>query len=820
MEIKSFFAITVVITSCNRPDLLEITIKSFLTFNTYPIFQWIISEDSGIPGVNDKLKEKYPNFTWLESNVQRGQIKSIDDAYSHVNTEYVFHLEEDWETYSDGAIEESIKILKEFPTVSAVMCRNHDTRVYHMSDNPPFLNCWGNWGHYSFNPGLRRMSDYKKFFNSSFTTYFSLTDKNGLRGERLLNDWYKENGFKMALTPDPAGHIRHIGEGRHVEQTKTIGLCMIVKNESHIIHEVLTCTLPLIDTYVIVDTGSTDNTIECIKNFYSAHKIHGFVYEREWKNFGVNRSQALELCNGKMDYIFMMDADDLVRFPKNGKQVLLSLLKNEPNCLKFTVAQGTMHYSRVTAFKSNDGWKYQGVLHEYPANDKANNKILDVPEFVIESRRLGNRTIENPGMKMKKDIALLLEGLKEEPDNERYLFYLAQSYRDDGQLDKAVEFYKKRYEVGRWFEEKYFSAYQIAKITKNKEWVWKAHESNPTRVEAFCSYLEHCRINNTFTHETYAMALYASGIKMSENSLFVETDAYDWKIFDELSIVAFYTGHRDISLQYSDKLLREQKYPTIHHERIIRNRGFCVDMGVCEIEDQTYKDKKQYWDSKVLSIANPGSIVWSPKVEKLSLVIVEPRCHSHLKYILWNFASIYGNTDVNLYIFHGTLNKEFVENIIKDWRNVILVNMGVKNLTWQEYSYKLTTYEFWNTIKTEHCLIFQTDALIFKKIPEKYFKYDFVGAPLRTNNARLYLQNGGLSLRNIEVMKNITKEAGPEFPTHNNGEDLYFSCRIKNVPQFVESVEFCVETYFTKDPIGVHKPWPYNSIENLKDLIK
>jgi glycosyltransferase involved in cell wall biosynthesis len=567
--------ITVVVTSCNRPDLLEKTIESFLNFNTYPILEWIISEDSGISGVNDKLKQKYPDFKWLETDVQRGQIKSIDYAYSHVNTEYIFHLEDDWETYCDGAISESIKILKEFPNVSAVMCRNHDPRVYHMSDNPPLLNCWGNWGHYSFNPGVRRMSHYRNFFNSSFTTYFSLAGKNGLHGERMINDWYKENGYKMALTTNPKGHIRHIGEGRHVVDIK-IGLCMIVKNESHIIHEVLKCTLPLIDTYVIVDTGSTDNTIECINNFYNIHKVHGVVYEREWKNFGVNRSQALELCNGKMDYIFVMDADDLVRFPENGKQILLSLLKNSPNALNFTMVQGSLQYKRILCFKANDSWKYKGVLHEYPTNDKPNNRIVDVPNFSIESRRLGNRTIENPGMKMKKDIALLLEGLKEEPDNERYLFYLAQSYRDDGQLDKAVEFYKKRYEVGKWFEEKYFSAYQIAKITKDKEWVWKAHESDPRRIEAFQSYLEHCRVTNKFSQETYAMALHASKIKIPEYGLFLETDVYEWKILDELSIIAYYTGHKDIALMASNQLLAENKFPEHQRNRIEKNRTFSI----------------------------------------------------------------------------------------------------------------------------------------------------------------------------------------------------------------------------------------------------
>jgi glycosyltransferase involved in cell wall biosynthesis len=107
---------------------------------------------------------------------------------------------------------------------------------------------------------------------------------------------------------------------------------MIVKDEAHIIHESLKATLPLIDTYCIVDTGSVDDTIQKIRDFYSDKGISGEIHERPWKNFGHNRSEALKLCDGKMDYILVIDADDLMGFPSNGKDVLTSLLeKEQPN---------------------------------------------------------------------------------------------------------------------------------------------------------------------------------------------------------------------------------------------------------------------------------------------------------------------------------------------------------------------------------------------------------------------------------------------------------------------------------------------------------
>lgn len=825
--------VTVVITACGRPDLLKITIESFLKYNTYEISQWIITEDSGIPNINKELEETYPHFMWIKNEERIGQIKSIDKAYSFVKTPYIFHLEDDWETYSSGCIEESLKILDSNETISAVMCREHGQGGYKVSDNPPFLSCWGEWGHYSFNPGLRRLSNYKTLFNSSYSSFIECNITEGLKGEIAINKFYKEKGFRMAMTSDPSGYLRHIGDNRHIGNISIpplmnpkIGLCMIVKDEAHIIKEVLQCTLPLIDTYCIVDTGSTDNTIETIQNFYKEHNIEGHIFEREWKDFGTNRSQALALCDGKMDYIFVMDADDLITFPENGRKILNESLKYTPNAVELTMVQGALNYTRLLIYKANDGWKYKGVLHEYPANDKSNNRIFKLSNFMVESRRLGARTMKDPTNKMKRDIATLLKGVEDEPDNERYMFYLAQSYRDDGQIDKAVEWYKKRFEIGRWYEESYISAYNIAKLTNSKEWAWKAHEHNPKRIECLFSYISWCRANSIFSQELFAMAQYAATVpKPVDQHLFVETDVYDWKIFDELSIIAFYTGHHDISLKMSDKLLAEEKFPEHQRYRITFNRGYAINKKNCVLDTNIETlQKKQYWDSILQRIRQPSleKTVWElPSNAKLSLTIVEPRSINDLKCILWNMAHVYGGTNTALYIFHGTKNETFVKEVCKDWTNVQFIQLGIQNLTWKDYSYKLTTTEFWKSIETQFTLIMQNDSLLFRKIPEKFFQYDFVGAPLKDGNPNIFFQNGGFSLRNVERMVEITTEAKPEYPLNSNGEDIYFACRIpkEKKPSFLDSTEFSVEFYFRKNPVGCHKPWPYNSIENLKCIL-
>lgn len=354
-----------------------------------------------------------------------------------------------------------------------------------------------------------------------------------------------------------------------VPKEPRIGLCMIVKNESHIIHESLNCIIPLVDTYCIVDTGSTDNTIECIEK--AVGDVKGKVHCREWKDFGTNRSEALKLCDGEMDYCIMMDADDLMEFPKGAKQWLVNMLRqHQPNACNIQIKRGNLTYARTQIFKMNDGWRYEGVLHEYPTNDKPNNRIVNLPtEFFMVGRCLGDRSRQE-GNKYLRDAEVIEKELEKNPENERYMFYLAQSYRDGGNLPKAVEWYKKRVEAGKWMEEVYISALNIARIEHSKEWVWKAHEINPKRIEAFVSYLARERMEGRLTKENLAMAMYASTIpKPNDQQLFIENDVYEWKIFDELGILACYNGRPDLGKQMFQKILT--KVPEDQKSRIENN---------------------------------------------------------------------------------------------------------------------------------------------------------------------------------------------------------------------------------------------------------
>lgn len=351
-----------------------------------------------------------------------------------------------------------------------------------------------------------------------------------------------------------------------------IGLSMIVKNESHIVHEVLNSSLPFIDTFCILDTGSTDNTVQIIRDFYASKGIPGIVHQSDWKGFGKSRSEALSLCTD-MDYILMIDADDLIEGPPNVKEFLLKVLYTTlPNACNIHLKRGTLEYERTQLFKAKDGWRYEGVLHEYPTNDKPGNVHVRLPkEIWMTGRTMGARSMLE-GNKYQRDAETILEALKEEPENMRYMFYLAQSYRDAGMREESITWYKKRFEAGGWIEEQYICALNLTRLLDCKEWAWKAHEICPNRTESLVSYMALCRSQGKWSRELLSMAMYASSIPKPEGTLlFLETDTYDWKVWDETSIIASYCKAFDVAKVAYTRLLKDKKYPPEQEARIREN---------------------------------------------------------------------------------------------------------------------------------------------------------------------------------------------------------------------------------------------------------
>jgi len=221
--------VSLVITTCGRTDLLERTLSSFKLYNTYPIKKVIIIEDSGVKQDFTKVRSIVPDAEIIENEINIGQIASIDKAYARVDTDYIFHCEEDWEFLKSGFIEKSFEILATNPKLFTVWLRGyHDTKNHAIMFDEKFDLPNGDhyylmdgarkkhWCGFKFNPGLRRTSDCMIFH--PYDKLEVRKEKNGmmLMGEIDLSIYYQELGYRAAITSYKDGFVRHIGGKRHI----------------------------------------------------------------------------------------------------------------------------------------------------------------------------------------------------------------------------------------------------------------------------------------------------------------------------------------------------------------------------------------------------------------------------------------------------------------------------------------------------------------------------------------------------------------------------------------------------------------------------
>lgn len=328
--------------------------------------------------------------------------------------------------------------------------------------------------------------------------------------------------------------------------TPKLCLNMIVKNEGKIIRRLLESVANVIDAYCICDTGSTDDTIKIIEDYFNDLLIPGKITREPFRDFAHNRSFSLKQCESMpVDYILLLDADMIFQL---GAGVSPHEFKRGLTQNAYHMYQGvdTFYYKNARIVKNNIGASYWGVTHEY----------LKTPEGtaygLIEKSRAFINDVGDGGSKSDKferDIRLLLKGLEDNPNNDRYTFYLANSYRDHGDNDLAIEYYKKRIEIGGWQEEIWHSYYSIGKCYRAKgdmvnaiNWWMDAYQFFPKRIENLYEIISHYRQigKNQLAYMFYIMALKQVLLNPNPDYLFLQRDVYDYKLDYEFSIIGYY----------------------------------------------------------------------------------------------------------------------------------------------------------------------------------------------------------------------------------------------------------------------------------------
>ncbi len=354
-----------------------------------------------------------------------------------------------------------------------------------------------------------------------------------------------------------------------------LGLHMIVKDESPVIERCLRSVLPLVDWWVVSDTGSSDGTQDLVRRTMSG--VPGTLIERPWVSFGHNRQEALDAARALEhaaadDYVLWIDADEqLVDLPES-----LPTLTQDGYHLEVEYA-GT-RYQRLAVVRLGRPWTWRGAIHEYLDLPDATLGHLPAPRVLVRREGARSRDPET----YRKDAEVIEDELRRDPDDPRMQFYLGQSWRDAGEPDRALAAYRRRAEnPAGWAQERWYALFQIAVLSERLgapaaevcEAYLSAYQLCPWRAEPLVELARHER-----ARERYEVALLyahrATRIPLpGADGLFVDHDTYTWRAWDEVAISSYWVG------RYADGAVAAAKALAVRpdDQRLRANLAWCQD---------------------------------------------------------------------------------------------------------------------------------------------------------------------------------------------------------------------------------------------------
>lgn len=249
-------------------------------------------------------------------------------------------------------------------------------------------------------------------------------------------------------------------------------LCMIVKDAGPQFEQTLIANLPFFDRWTILDTGSTDETIDIINRVLLGKK-KGQLFQEPFINFRDSRNRCIELAGTSCKFITMLDDTYIL---KGDLRKFLNDVRSDQYSSSFTlyIESHDTKYGSNRIIKSNSGLRYKHRIHEVIT--EYNNINVVIPEniaYIFDGRfdYMEKRTMDRKQL----DLKLLFEEVEENPNDPRAYYYLAQTYNILEDYEKAFFYFKKRCEFvnAGFLQERVDAAFEAARVANfklNKPW--------------------------------------------------------------------------------------------------------------------------------------------------------------------------------------------------------------------------------------------------------------------------------------------------------------------------------------------------------------
>jgi hypothetical protein len=356
-------------------------------------------------------------------------------------------------------------------------------------------------------------------------------------------------------------------------------LNMIVKDEAPIIGRCLQATDGHVDAWVILDTGSLDDTPALVAAHFAARGIPGLLVHGHFRDFAQARNRALEAAlesDLDFDYLLFLDADSELHVDDPSWRRWLT----DP-AYKLRVRNTTMRYDEVRLLRRDQTARYHGVTQEGLELGSARASELATVWYVDHADASGQSG------RAQRDIALLRNALAEDPDNPRYVFGLAQAQREAGDLMAAIDTYTHRAILGGWEEEVWYCHFQIATLSEQLglpepvvvHAYLSAWQHRPTRAEPLVALAQYYREHGGRHALAELFAAAATTIPRPDDQLFVDEATYDWRAEDEYAMAAFRRGRHGESALACRALLAGPRLPADQRERINANLLYALNAG-------------------------------------------------------------------------------------------------------------------------------------------------------------------------------------------------------------------------------------------------
>jgi len=361
-----------------------------------------------------------------------------------------------------------------------------------------------------------------------------------------------------------------------------IALVMMVKNEQKRLNVTLNSVLGYVDSLVIYDTGSTDNTIGILNEYSEVNNIPLRLKQGEFINFSISRNIMLDFADtfDDIDYLLLLDCNDELCNGKLLNEYSEEFLSENNDafyvCQEWWDGNVILKYYNIRFIKSRKGWRYRGSVHEYIVNEINNKKIVKLPDIVIyQDRTLDDDKTIN---RFVRDKQLLLEEHNQNLLNERVLFYLAQTCYSLGEYGESYKYYKNRIELNGFEEEKFISYLKLGEIgmrlgykwENSLGWFMKAFEHS-IRVEPLL-YISKYYMDNKKWLLAFTFLSISRNILYPVNSLlFVDKLAYDYTRWHYLGKCCYYINEFKIGKGACEIAIKYGKDKGINIENDIKN---------------------------------------------------------------------------------------------------------------------------------------------------------------------------------------------------------------------------------------------------------